>query len=250
MKLKWIVIVFTCILMACTSTSNPSKNAKIAQAIKKEGDVFQAQGDYTAALSKLLEAEKLAPKDPYIQNSLGLAYMGKKRYKIAVQAFNKALTVKPDYSEAINNLGAAYLRMEQWDTAISKFKIVLDDLIYPTPHFPLANIGWANIGKKNYPRAQSFFLQALEEQPEFITAIHGLAQVYLLTGQNNRAISYLHKSLRKIPNVPILHADLAQAYEAKGQRRQAKKAWQLVLRLAPEKSSLYRKAENKLYELE
>ncbi|MCG8688207.1 MAG: tetratricopeptide repeat protein, partial [Desulfobacterales bacterium] len=81
------------------------------------------------------------------------------------------------------------------------------------------------------------------------TAIHGLTQVYIRTGQTDRAISYLHKNLRRTPNVPILHADLAQCYEVKGQLRQAVKAWQLVLQLSPEYSSLYRKAEDRLFEI-
>ncbi|MCG8685302.1 MAG: tetratricopeptide repeat protein [Desulfobacterales bacterium] len=250
MKTKLILLIFIFFFASCTSsTQDQQKKTKIAQAIKKEGDAFQSQGDYTAALTKLLEAEKIDPKSPYIQNSLGLAYMGKKRYDMAIPAFDKALSLKPDYTDALNNLGAAYLRQEEWDTAIAKFTLVLDDLIYATPHFPLANIGWAYLGKKNYPKAQSFFLKAIDEKPGFTTAIHGLTQVYIRTGQTDRAISYLHKNLRRTPNVPILHADLAQCYETKGQLRQAVKAWQLVLQLSPENSSLYRKAEERLFEI-
>ncbi len=238
-----------CMLFSCATSGDSQKKIKIAQAVKKEGDVFQSQGNYTAALTKFLEAEKTIPRDPYLQNSLGLAYMGKKRYELAVGAFQKALALKTDYIEAINNIGAAYLRQKKWDTAISQFQKVLENLIYPTPHYPLNNLGWAYLGKKDFPKAQTYFYKALEEKPWFITASHGLAQVYLRTGQADRAMVYLHKCLRKSPDSAILHSDLALAYEAMGQHRQAIKSWKLVLKLVPDTSSLARKAETRLMKL-
>jgi len=251
MKTKLYILVCICTVMAsCTPAAQTQKQNKIAQAIKKEGDVFQTQGNYTAALSKLLDAEKIAPDDPYIQNSLGLAYMGKKKDDMAVQAFNKALVLKPDYTEALNNLGAAYLRDEKWDIAIKTFNKVLEDITYPTPHYPLANIGWAQMEQNNYPLAQKYFLSALREVPGFIQAVHGLAQLYIRTGQTDRAIAYLDQNIKRYPDTVIFHADLAQAYEACGQVRPAIKAWQVVMQLVPENSSLYFKAEQRLFDLQ
>ncbi len=248
---KILVLIFCgCMALSCTSSDSQQKKVKLAQAIKKEGDVFQSQRNYTAALTKLLEAEKLTPDDPYLQNSLGLAYMGKKRYDLAATAFNKALLHEPEFTKARNNLGAAYLRQEKWDIAINQFNQVLESLIYPTPQFPLTNIGWAYLGKQNFANAQLYFNKALDEKPGFISPTHGLTQVYLRTGQIDRAIAYLHKNLKRHPNAPILHADLAHAYEAKGMRRQAIKAWELVLELIPENTPLARKAEDRLIELE
>ena len=222
MRTKMFVLICICVATAsCTSTVQTQKQNKIAQAIRKEGDVFQAQRNYTAALNKLLEAEKMAPEDPYIQNSLGLAYMGKERNDMAINAFDKALSFKPDYTEALNNLGAACLRDKKFDIAIQTFNKVLEDMTYPTPHYPLANIGWAHLAQNNYPVAQNYFFKALREVPGFIPAIHGLAQLYL-----------------------------AQAYEACGKTRQAIKAWQVTKQLAPKHSSLYQKAEQRLFELQ
>ena len=244
-----ILIFFSFLISACAGSANRENNVKIAQAIKKEGDIFQAQGKYTYALTKLLQAEKLTPDDPYLQNSLGLAYMGKNRDDLAVIAFKKALTMKPDYIEAINNLGAAYLRQKKWDMAIEKFNTVLDSLVYQTPHYPLSNIGWTYVGKKKFHLAETYFQKALDKQPWFPAATHGLAQVYLQTGQVDQAMEYLHKCLLRNPDMAILHADIAEAYEKKGFKQQAIKSYQLILKLVPERSALAKRAEARLMEL-
>lgn len=238
--------LFFLVISSCTGHHSPGKSDRLALAYKKEGDVFQSQGNYTAALAKLLEAEKILPDNSRIQNSLGLAYMGKQRDDLAEKAFKKALRLEPDFTEAKNNLGAVFLRQEKWDTAIAQFEMVLEDLIYPTPQFPLVNIGWAYMGKKEFQKAQAYFRKALDESPGFITAIHGQAQGFLQTGQIDRAMAFLHRKLHKTPDAAILHADLAQTYELKGQTRQAVNAWQLVLKLTPENTSLSKEAQDRL----
>lgn len=247
---KIIVLVLASFIIAsCASSGNLEKKIQIAQALKKEGDIFQTQGDYTAALTRLLEAEKIMSRDPYLQNSLGLAYMGKRRDDLAVAAFKKALAIKPDYVEATNNLGAAYLRQKKWDMAIENFNKVLNNLLYPTPHYPLSNIGWAYLGKNEFSVAEVYFKKALDQFPWFTAAAHGLAQVYLRTGQEELATLFLNQCITKFPETAIFHADIARAYEAKGLTNQAIKSWQRVLTLVPERSALAKQAVLKLSEL-
>jgi type IV pilus assembly protein PilF len=248
---KLIMFVLTSfIISSCASSGNLEKKTQIAQALKKEGDIFQTQGNYTAALTRLLEAEKIIPQDPYLQNSLGLAYMGKNRDDLAVTAFKKAISIKPDYVEATNNLGAAYIRQKKWDMAIKIFNEVLDNLLYPTLHYPLSNIGWAYFGKEEFSVAEIYFKKALDESPWFTAASHGLAQVYLRTGRVKQATLFLHQCLTKSPETAIYHADLAGAYEAKGMTGQAIKSWQQVLTLVPDRSALAKKAVIRLSELQ
>lgn len=240
-----ICLMFT----ACVSSQKQANTRKIAEATRTQGEALLAQRNYTGALAKLLEAEKLTPADPYLHNSLGLAYMGKKRDDLAEAAFERALDLKPDFTEALNNLGAAYIRQEKWDLAIEKFEKVTEDLLYPTPHFPLSNMGWAYLGKKDYLRAETQFLNALDALPWFVTASHGLSRVYLETGQVDRAIAYLSNCLNRHPDAAILHADLAEAYESKGAVKQAARAWQQVFRFAVPNSSLSREAEERISRL-
>ncbi|MCF8090856.1 MAG: tetratricopeptide repeat protein [Desulfotignum sp.] len=243
--LIWVFLFCLSISFACTSVSRHDES-RLAEAVKTQGDALLLQGDYTAALSRLLDARKMMPDNPYLLNSLALAYMGKGRDDLAVSSLEQALDLKPDYTEALNNLGAAYLRQEKWDMAISAFKKVLDDLLYPTPQFPLSNLGWAYLGKQDYMQAESYFLQALDEKPGFITASHGLARVFLETRQEDKAIKFLTACLQRDPDAAILHADLARVHEAGGRIEKARKSWQKVLQYADENSGLTKTARNRL----
>jgi len=239
-----IFFMFGLSLLACSGIAK--NEAKLAEAIKIQGEAFLLQGNYTAALSSLLEARKMTPGDPHLLNSLGLAYMGKKRDDLAIPEFKAALALKPDYTEALNNLGAAYLRQNKWDLAVPVFKQVLEDLLYPTPQFPLSNLGWAYLEKQDYTQAESYFSRALDISPEFVTASHGLARVFLETRQEDAAIRFLKDRLQENPEAAILHADLALAYEAKGRTDDAIQSWQNVLQHAKENSGLKKTATDRL----
>ena len=63
------------------------------------------QGNYTAALKELLEAEKINPKDAITHNYLGITYRNKNLPDKAIFHFEKALDLNPGYSIAKNNLG-------------------------------------------------------------------------------------------------------------------------------------------------
>ncbi|HCY85477.1 MAG TPA: pilus assembly protein PilF [Desulfobacteraceae bacterium] len=246
MKRLFTLILLLSLAASCIPAVQHQNKEKIAQAIKKEGEAYLFQGNNTAALAKFIDAEKLTPDDPYLQNSLGIAYMRKNEYTLAEEAFARALSLKPDFTEARNNIGAAYLMQEKWETAITQFNEVLKDLTYPTPHYPLANIGWAYLEKGNYSKAQTYFIKALEESPVFIKGHHGLAQVYIRTGQTRRAIEYLQNKIQRFPNAAILHADIAEAYEDEGETRKAVSAWMVVVRLSPQHTSLFRTAQKRL----
>lgn len=241
-----LLLLFILMTNACLSTQSGQNKSRLAQAVRTEGEALMAQGNHTAALAKLLEAKEMIPEDPFVHNSLGLAYMGKKRDDLAEQAFQKALHLKTDYTEARNNLGAALLRQDKLDLAIQVFLKVLDDLLYPTPHFPLSNLGWAYIGKKEFQKAETYFMKAMDSQPWYIPATHGQAKVFLETNRPDDAIAFLKTGLYKHPDAAILHADMAQAYEVRKEFSLARRAWQQVLRLSPANSPLSLAAEKKL----
>ncbi len=244
MKQPFMLLLASLTLLSCAS--NRVQEQKIAAATVELGEVYLNQGNFTAALKALLDAEKVLPNDPYLHNDLGVAYMGKERFELAEHHFKKAVTLKPDYIPARNNLGTAYLKQKKYDKAIECYKQFSTDLLYSTPHFAFSNMGWAYLGKNNQPLARKYFSKALNLKPDFINAVHGLATSYIQSGNARKAEAIIEKTLKKRPNASVLHADLARAYEALNQSSQARAAWERVLLFAPEATPLALEAESKL----
>ncbi len=222
------------LLLITGCASHEKEQIKIATATRSLGEAYMAQGKHIAALRELLDAEKIIPHDPFVQYDLGLVYMAREKYDLAKSHLKKAIVLKNDYSAAQNSLGVVFMKQKKWDAAISLFKKTAGNLLYGTPHYPLSNMGWAYLGKRDLKNAERNCKKALKVKPDFINAIHGLATTYLAKEQITIARQLLDESILKYPDAPILHADLAKTLEALGLQKAAKQSWQQVINLAPE----------------
>lgn len=243
----FVTIMF---LISCASQNmTPVEKKEIAIATQRVGESYYNAGNYTLSLKNLLEAYDSIPDDPYLNNSLGLVYLAKEKYDLAEEHFKKALELKKDYVDAKNNLGAAYLKQGKWLLAIDCFEDVLKDLTYSYPEMPFSNLGWVYFHQKKYEKASSYFNKSLQLNPKFLISIHGLASVYIETGAYLQAIDFLHQELKRDSEAAILHSDMAKAYEGINDFSNAKKSWEIVLKLVSETSPLAREAKKKLHEL-
>lgn len=217
-----------------------------SEASRNLGEAYMVQGDYISALRELLQAQELYADDPYLQNNLGLAYLGRGRPDLALRHFEQALKLNPAYAPALNNKGATLLALEDWDAAIVAFLTITDDLLYSTPHYPLANLGWAYYNKRDYAQAERYYREALNIEPEFLMALQGLARTHLLRGNTAEAITLLERARRSFPRQPEVHLDLGRAYIRQHQYSEAAQSFEQVLMLVPEDSELARVAREQL----
>lgn len=240
-----LLMLSTGMLLNCAGSS-AQHNRKLAEATREIGEAYMRQGDYTAALRELIKAEKLNPEDPLVHNSMGLCYMAKKRMPDAIAHFKKAVTLKPSYAPARNNLGSAYLAVQQWDAAIDVFKEISKDVLYATPHYPMANLGLAYYNKGEYRTALKYYKEALKIEPNFVVALRGVGRTYLAMNQGQLALRYLEAAVKQAPSAPEIHFDLAEAYLLVGNIEQARASYLTVVDMAPPESALAQHARQRL----
>ncbi len=242
------LLVLVASLLACGG-QQLQRNQNLAKAARTIGEAYMRQGDYTAALGKLLEAEKLNQQDPIVYHDLGLCYRAKNRMEKALSYLEKAVKLKPNFSVARNTLGRVYIETGKLDQAIRTLKELTRDALYATPHFPLSNLGEAYFLKRDYPKSIRYYSQALNIQPDFIHALDGIGRTYVAMGKGRLALIYLEKALKLSPKVAQIHYDAAQAYELTGRYHQAKTSYKSVIELAPMESDMAKEALRRMKRL-
>lgn len=220
-----LALLFAMLLFsACATTGVTPQDKKKASAARNLGEAYLSEGNYTAALGELLKAEKMNADDPLLHNDLGLVYMAKEKFDLAVVHFEKAVQLKPDYSLAKNNLGSAYLVRKEWDKAIPVLEEVTGDMLYATPQFPLANLGWAYYNQGKYNKARKYLKEALELKPDFFIAQLNLGRTYLATGRLHDARSLFEEAAKNNPKNPTLLLEMGKTYRMLGDYNSASMA--------------------------
>ena len=223
MKIKkknvWAVVAALLLLSSCGASREMARRQ--GEAVRRVGEAHMASMDYTSALREFLKAEKLSWRDHQLQNDLGLVYMAKNSLEDAEESFKKALRLKGDYSDAWNNLGSVYLAMKQWDDAIYCNERIIDDLTYATPHYPLANLGWAYYNKKEYATAETHYQRALEFKPGFAMAWRDLGRTYMAMGKMSKAVNALSRGIKAAPSRADAYFYLGHAWEGAGRPEKA-----------------------------
>jgi type IV pilus assembly protein PilF len=165
-----IALAFSWTISGCAT---PKRDREEAELRLRIGTSFLAQGNYPNALRELLIAERLAPRNPVIQNNLGLAYFLRDRPETAAEHLQKALKLQPDYSEARNNYARVLIELTRYNQAIGELKKVLNDLTYDDPAKAWVNIGLAHFRKKDFASAKNSFIEAIK-----LNRNHCMGQTY------------------------------------------------------------------------
>lgn len=75
-----------------------------------EANVYFAMGENVKFKDKLEEAVQVNPTDPMLHYNIGVMKMELEDIEGSISSFMKAIELKPDYTDAYNNIGAVFLK--------------------------------------------------------------------------------------------------------------------------------------------
>lgn len=137
-------------------------------------------------------------------------------------------------SEAIRNLGEAYLGQNNITAAIKQF--LEAEKLYPDDYLLQDDLGMAYAAKKRYSKAIVHFKRAIKLQPDYAPAKNNLGSVYLLTKRWDEAIAVLNQVSDDIlyasPHFPLHNT--GWAYYNKGDQAKARHYFNRALELEPD----------------
>ena len=150
---------------------------------------------------------------------LGQAHAQQGNFDAAVQALDRARSLKPDVAEANATLGFIYLKQGKLGEATAALRAELQN--HPTHLFARHTLA-AVLDLDGQPaEAMTLLRGVLEEQPEFGDARYLLGKILLAEGHADRAIPHLETAVRLSPDDASYHYQLALGYRKLGRQDRA-----------------------------
>jgi superkiller protein 3 len=201
------------------------------------GAVHQSLGNRWKAAAQFRASTQLDAGYPEPFKALGDLFLAAPRrlFDQAVEAYNKAIELRPFYAEAWVGLGDARAAKGEVDGAIASYqKALVFNPVNPKVHMSLGKIYYAEKGL--YYESVTAYKRAIELDPQLVDARMGLGEVYEEKGLYKEAI----EEYRRVIEADAKHTgamyNLALVYE-KVDPREAIAQWERYIQLASQLQS-------------
>jgi len=186
----------------------------------------QSQGHMQDAVRELQLSLENDPDYPEANNAMGLLlHLAFRRPDEAVAHYERALKVRPTFSEARNNLANVHLDQGRYEQAIKLYELVLNDMVYPTPYIAQGNLGWAYYKKGETNRALENIKAAVTTNPAFCLGYKNLGLIYDETGRTEDACRQFTRYRENCPEVADAYMREGVCEAKRGQVDAAKAAF-------------------------
>jgi tetratricopeptide (TPR) repeat protein len=215
----------------------PKRNAKTATAAQTETGwlnktiELENRKDWPALIEHSLRWTKAQPGSPMAWHNLGASYGQAGQFTKAIEAYQQALRINPEYTRAWSGLGLVYGSIDQPAKAIEAF----EQALRINPELGQA---WFGLGSvygltRQYTKAIEAYQQALRIDPEDVSSWGGLGVTYGKAGQSTKAIEAHQQALRIDPENATAWAGLGIAYARSGQRGKVMEVYKRIKTLDP-----------------
>lgn len=232
---------------ACTSCAASKKETERQNQINT--DYQMAVGYYEnnqtpQAIRSLALVLANDPAHAEANHLMGFIRLGRGQYEDAVKHFKRALETKPDMLNCQNNLGAAYLHLEQYEDAAVIFKELTKSPLYTSPWLAFVNLGWAYYQMGMTQEAIDETETAVSLNPDLCLGYNNLGIYYRNKGQDGTAVKNLEEAVKLCANYAEPHLHLGIICEEQGDTANAIKHFKRCSELSPKTDLGKRCAQN------
>ena len=157
-----------------------------AEAWYKKGLTFNESGRYEDAINAFDKAIRLKPDDAETWNDKGIALAKLKRYKEALYAFDEAIQLGHNYGKGWHNKGLTLCELKRYKEALYAFDKAIQ--LNPNDAVYWYGKGWVLDESKEYEEAIKSYDEALRLKPNYADAWYNKGRALGKSGRYEEAI--------------------------------------------------------------
>ncbi|MCJ8271250.1 MAG: FlgO family outer membrane protein, partial [Psychrosphaera sp.] len=213
-------------------------------------DVFSIQDAIAQAIGETLRVKltsismpqgvTVAAFDHYL---IGRFYWNKRHQRdtrLAIEHFNKAIEISPDYAQAHAGLGDSYIFLNAYgdmpmDEAYGYAREHLNKALELNPALgdALASLGQMQMNLGDTKAAEKLFIQAIKANANYVLAYHWYGILLNNLGRHDEALKQHNMAMILDPLSPIVNRNMAFSQLLNGHKIKAKHYFDESLALAP-----------------
>jgi Tfp pilus assembly protein PilF len=178
-----------------------------------------------------------SPKMARPHNNLGVAYRDAGKLDTAIEQFQVALNLKPDYVEVHHNIGKTYEYKGMLNEAMEHYKTVIK--IKPDNAKTYYNLARIYEYKGMIDTAVDYYRTALKLESNLVRAHNNLGSIYSQKGQYDIALEHFEEAIRLNPIVPAIYLNAGIVCRKKGSVDKAIEYFKNALRLDPNNTIIH-----------
>lgn len=215
---------FLC-LVSCSGMS-AEQRTQAAEIHQQLGDNLLTQGDAQQALKEYTESIQYE-ETAEARNGMGLIYaFSLGRLDEGEKEFRRALEMKPDFPEALNNLGAVYLARKRFADAVPPLEKAARDPLYTSRILAQSNLGWALYKLGQTEKGVAEIRGALAVAPRYCRGWQQLGIIYSEQGRLDDASSAFGRYIEVCPDVPDAYLQAGKVLVRQSKAVQARAAFE------------------------
>jgi len=219
------------------------KNQRLPEMQIKSVIALYSNGQTQEALNGVETLIKNYPDEPLLFNLSGACYKAIGQLDVAVKSFEKALALKPDYTEVNYNLGVTLKELGQLDAAVKCYERAISiKPDYADAHYNLGN-ALKELGQLD--EAVKCYEKAIAIQPDYAKAHNNLGNALHL----DAAVKCYERAIALKPDYADAHNNLGIALKELGQLDAAIQCYEKALAIKPDFAAAYANHGNALRRL-